>query len=131
MIPSGSPPALAVRLPLPYVTLNHAYKGARGGGRLLKTDEAKAYCEVVAWLTREARNATPDLPRPPYRLSVWLYYRDRRSLPDIDGGIKLLMDGLFDGLGENDRLVTDLEVHRRFDTANPRVDVILRTAEEG
>jgi Holliday junction resolvase RusA-like endonuclease len=117
-----------VRLPAP-PGINASYRGAHGGGRLLLTDAAKAWKEQAAWLTRYARDEMGLLPRPPYVVTLGFYWPSRRF--DVDGGIKLALDALFLGLGMNDRTVDEVRAFRRVDKLNPRLDVMIRTAEEG
>lgn len=128
MTPPASPPALAVRLPWPYVTTNNAYFPARG--RLALTPEARRYKRDVGWLTKAAMVGVWPLPGP-YAVAVW-YYRppSRRRGLDVEGAHKLIVDAVCEALGVDDSLIIDFGAHKRWDAGNPRVDFILWTAEE-
>ena len=116
---------LAIRAPLPPTTNNLYFVGQR---RLVLSSAGKNYKEHVGWLTREAMRVPGSWPiQPPYAVSVHFYLENRRRR-DVDGSSKVLIDGIFAALGVDDSLISDLDLHKRYDKANPRADVVVRAA---
>ena len=98
---------LTLRLPIP-ISVNHIYTHSRTGVRL--TAAAKEYRAEVAWeilaqTTPEQRAGLPE------QLTLSLVYHPRERL-DIDNGLKLLIDSMFDALDRNDRTIMHLQVDR-------------------
>lgn len=115
-------PVLTFDAPMPPST-NNLYATVRG--HRVKTRAAREYAELVSrrvWLWRQMWGAPPS---PPYRLTIVLHPATRRRI-DVSNSIKCLEDGLFDGLGSNDKTVVEVvaRVGER-DPLNPRADVTL------
>ncbi len=125
--------AMLLTLPYPPST-NHLYRNARArNGKTIrvKTQAAKAYQtnaqrHVAAWSLEFGA-----APLPPYRLTIALYPPTARRI-DVSNGIKCLEDGVFLGLGRNDRDVAEVRVRAvAIDARHPRAEVRLEHAEEG
>ena len=107
-------------LVLPYPpSVNRLYRTVVRGKRAMpiKSAEHRAYMLAVA-----AGTAVEPWPKEtPLWVSVTLY-RPRR-IGDIDGPIKALFDALNGRAWVDDSQVVELQVSRRDDKQNPRVEV--------
>lgn len=113
-------------LPLP-PSVNNMYTNVPGRGRAL-TEEAKSYKHEVmgrlmmlAWRKRD--------PGPPYVLTIWLLYADRRRR-DASNMSKAIEDAIATYLGYNDELNLTVTAHKGIDRAAPRAVIELRHKTE-
>lgn len=89
------------------------------------TDEARAWWEAVAVV-----NAGKQLRGPSLELQYIVFLPDRRRR-DTDNFAKCLCDALTKcGAIEDDSLITDIHGHKRYDPANPRTVIVVRTDQE-
>lgn len=108
------------RLVLPYPpSVNHAYKrGARG---TILTETAAVYKHEAGWRAKEQGvqfisgdvALYVDFYRPVYK-------------PDLDNGLKLLIDSLNGIAWEDDSQLVEIHARRFDDPANPRVNVVIK-----
>jgi Holliday junction resolvase RusA-like endonuclease len=108
----------------------NAYRvaGRSGGKQFVQcypTADAKAWWEMVA-----AINAGRVIRGPSLELQYIVYMPDRRRR-DVDNAAKQICDSLTRcGAIEDDSLITDIHGHKRFDPANPRTVIVVRTEQE-
>jgi Holliday junction resolvase RusA-like endonuclease len=101
-----------IELPVP---TNRAY--ATNRGRWYKTDECKAWEEKAGWTIKQSWKEKPLEGH--VIVSIWFMFENDRR--DIDGGIKSVLDLLQrQGVYKNDRLVWNMDVHKRIDKEFPR-----------
>jgi Holliday junction resolvase RusA-like endonuclease len=110
---------LDVVLSIPPSNVNHMYGRAKNGG-IFKLKE------IADWGI-EARNKIRKVPsiekKERYSVNMGFYYDNKRK-NDIDSKIKIVLDMLQDaGVFENDSLVVDLIVAKRFDKEHPRLEI--------
>lgn len=94
-------------------TTNHGYGVSSRGGkaRMYKTQEARAWQELVMWQVAAQRiQPHQDWQGRAIRVMITLWSQDRRA--DVDGGIKLTLDAIAKGLGFNDKMVDYISVAR-------------------
>jgi Holliday junction resolvase RusA-like endonuclease len=103
-------------LPLP-PSSNNAYRNLKGKGRVL-TREGREYKQTAALLAR-GQGATVLDGDVAVRMTVYL--ADRRR--DLDNCAKLVLDSLKHACYADDRQVGYIEMLRRFDRGNPRVEL--------
>lgn len=110
---------LLFTLPLPPTGTNHAYHTSRG--RWYKDQR------IVDWENECLMLLLGGVQKIDYTsilvVNIGFYFGDKRK-HDIDGRIKFVLD-LFEKAGAygNDSEVTDLIVSKRFDKADPRMQV--------
>jgi Holliday junction resolvase RusA-like endonuclease len=114
-------------VPLKPLGLNNAYRNVPGVGRV-KTAEAESYRQAVAAHAIQARSGMPTLAGP---VAVWLRLFLGNDLQDIDGGVKLLLDGMQLGrVYPNDSRVHLLIVQKNLDVLRPHSEVEVLPLEE-
>ncbi len=109
-------------LTIPPTTTNHTYFRS-ANKRMFKNPDITAWEEENLWkLKKRIRKVKPSYLG---LLTVDLtFFYDNRRANDIDGRNKAVLDLLEKaGAYENDSLITDLMVHKRYDKENPRLEV--------
>ena len=112
-------------------TVNHVWRvGYRG--RVYKTPEAKGFHKAVAWGIRSqmskhgiARSYHDLVQGEIVRIRMTWYRPDRRKRDSLNI-IKVLEDGISDGLGCDDSMF-EWETHRGYDAKRPRVELDIAT----
>jgi Holliday junction resolvase RusA-like endonuclease len=94
-------------------TLNQSYRVLRFGQRagIGLTPEAKAWKELIAWEARSKFGAVH--PRGTYELRLVQHLN--KNSRDVDGNVKLVMDGVADGIGINDNRFFRVELIKVID----------------
>ena len=108
------PEGIFLILPFP-PSVNHLYMRL-GNGRVVKTEQARAFSEEVALC---GRLVTPI--KGAIRLDIWLYRPARRG--DIDNYNKALLDALQGVVYEDDKQVVEMHIYLDRDPKNPRTEV--------
>lgn len=89
------------------------------GHTVYMTREAKAWRDESTWLLKAHRGDKPT------ELTITLYLKRER---DVDGSSKLVIDCLeHAGVVENDKDILDIHLHKRWDKANPRLEIEWQT----
>jgi len=103
--------SLTVIVPILPPTVNHMYRSA-GNGRKVLTDEVHAFRKHVwAEATETARLTGWTLPDGALELHMFITYGNKRNT-DIDNRIKSAVDALAIALGFNDARIDRLVVER-------------------
>ena len=103
-------------------SVNHTYVTTRSGRRV-RMPAAERYQDVVGWETIVAKNASGwSWDGGHLRITVKLYPPDRRRR-DAHNYLKVLLDGVAEGLGVDDKWFLVHEEPPELDKANPRVVV--------
>lgn len=110
-------------LPLP-PSINRTYRGAYRGGRLLLTDEAKAYKEEAGYRLNQIE-ATPIRGKCVAWLNVYMPYPVKG---DHHNNHKIVLDLLEGHAYRNDSQVVDLHIKRCYDKKNPRIEIEVKAA---
>lgn len=124
----------SAELPLPPVGINHSYQPVRRGQHLslaLTGDAIQFKADAALLLSRgehdfstinAIRNAKIKVP-----LAVEMtFYFPTMWKRDLDGGIKIALDAVFNHLDLNDNLVVRLVANKEVDEKNPRLEVVVR-----
>lgn len=77
---------------------------------------------------------TPIVPQYPklHPIVLTLHFYFRTFLKrDLDGGLKIVQDGICEALGINDNRVTEIHLYKHVDRENPRVDCELKVERSG
>jgi Holliday junction resolvase RusA-like endonuclease len=109
-------------LPLP-PSLNATYRGAYRGGRLLLTEEAKAYKAQVGYALNQ-RDDTPLTGPCVAWLNVYMPY-PRKG--DHHNNTKLVLDLIQGHAYVNDSQIVSLHVERCYDKKQPRIEIEVRS----
>lgn len=114
---------MKLTLPLP-PSLNNAYRNLKGKGRVL-TRESREYKQRCAMLAtgQGARVLDGDVV-----IAGTIYLPSRRR--DLSNCIKLLEDALKGVCYHDDRQVSRLDLRRRYDKGNPRVEITVQADPE-
>ena len=122
-----------VTIPGSPAAINRAYKaivvGRRcqycGGGKpgLAKNEGVETWQTEVAWRVKTAK---PRDWQPARRVVVEMRFWMAREGRDGDGPTKMLLDGIAEGLGVNDRIFLGRVMSNEKDAANPRTEVTIR-----
>lgn len=108
---------MLITLPLPPVSTNHGYHTS--GGRWYKDKRLADWEEECLWLLKKEEKKIQER----YSVGIWFYFGNKRK-NDIDGRIKPVLDLLQKAdFYPDDSLVVDLEVHKRYDKENPRIEI--------
>jgi crossover junction endodeoxyribonuclease RusA len=120
----------SVRLTLPLPPgVNNQY--ATVGRRRVLSREARSFRKSVAGIVRDAFSrgllhdaSTDGLKGQPLACDLVFYFESpyRR---DLDGGLKIALDALFDALGLDDRYVVSITLTKQIDPLHPRAEVEL------
>lgn len=119
-----------ITLPLP-PSINHQYATVRGRRVLAKTGRNyKAEISTRLMLQARTNSGIPHIPQShPMMLTLHFYFRTFLKR-DLDGGLKIVQDGLCEALGLNDNRVTEIHLYKHVDREHPRVDCELRIEQE-
>ncbi len=113
---------LVISLPLP-PSINHQYATIRGRRVLSKT--SRDYKVMISThIMLHIRNTLP-IPDDRQNLTIVLtlhFYFTTLLKRDLDGGLKILQDGMCEALGINDNRVTEIHLYKHVDRHHPRVD---------
>lgn len=102
---------------------NHLYGRTRRGGVSL-LDSVRQAKDDLGWEARDQFHGEPLTEA--LSVDVSLFWGDRRK-HDIDN-IKALLDALTGVVWEDDGQIIDLNIHKRFDKENPRVEMTVELA---
>ena len=103
---------------MPPSNVNHMYQRTRYGGVYKNPDIAK--WELAC---RPAMKKQKKQEKDSYSVSM-SFYHDNKRKNDIDSKLKIVLDMLQrEGVYPDDCLVTDLVVAKRYDKANPRLEL--------
>ena len=121
---------LSIALPLP-PGVNNQYVSV--GKRRVLSAPAQSFKRDVAKLLARARTdgslavATERALRDAL-LGVYLeFFFATPMRRDLDGGLKIALDALAEGIGFDDRAVVDLHLTKRIDPLRPRLEVEIET----
>lgn len=122
---------LRLTLPLP-PGVNNQYVTA--GRRRVLSKEAKAFRHDVRAVLR-ARLAAPSfderwlaaLRGTPFACDL-VFFFETPFRRDLDGGLKIALDAVCEGLGLDDRYIVSLTLHKRLDPLRPRLELELGPA---
>lgn len=109
-------------LPLP-PSVNNAYANRRGGGGRILSREGREYKQAASML---AIGQGAERHHGNVSVSAVVYFPDRKR--DLDNAAKLLLDSLKGICYADDRQVVHLELWRRVDRGNPRVELTVEEA---
>lgn len=130
-MPSDNQP-VTVRLTLPLPPgVNNQYVTV--GKRRVLSKPAKAFkAEVTKLLLdhRERNRITTAQERAIASAYIGIYMTFFFETPlkrDLDGGLKIALDAIAEGLGFDDRKVVDIHLTKRIDPLRPRLEVELET----
>lgn len=120
----------SVRLTLPLPPgVNNQYATVRG--RRVLSREARQFRKSVAALVRDAysRGALDDaltdsLRGQPLACDL-VFYFETPYKRDLDGGLKIALDALFDALGLDDRYIVSITLTKQIDPLHARAEVDL------
>lgn len=107
-----------VRLTLPLPpSVNNAYANRRGGGGRILSREGREYKKTAALaaIMQGAIRHHGDVS-----VTATVYFEDRRR--DLDNILKIFLDALKGICYADDKQVSHLELHRRIDRGNPRIE---------
>ncbi|GJL52654.1 MAG: hypothetical protein NPIRA01_38810 [Nitrospirales bacterium] len=113
---------LSISLPIP-PSINHQYATVRGRRILSKTSRSYK-ANVHSLFLFHCRNFTSmsrDYHAQSFTLTLHFYFRSLLKR-DLDGGLKIVQDGICEALGINDNLVTEIHLYKHVDRDSPRVD---------
>lgn len=114
---------MSIRLPVP-PTVNHIYIHTRYGTRLHPT--AAAYRDEAIARIREATGGGWWHVGLRYVLTVRVTFANEKRPRDLDNCLKLLIDSLANGLGLNDKSITEIHAyHMGYDKAAAGCDVTM------
>lgn len=122
---------LRLTLPLP-PSINNQY--ATVGKRRVLSKDARAFNRGAAAVTRALlmREDVTDLltamQEKPFACDL-VFYFETPFKRDLDGGLKIALDAVCDGLGLDDRYVVSITLEKRIDPLNPRLEMEIGPAE--
>nr|BBH90111.1 hypothetical protein KTC_48620 [Thermosporothrix sp. COM3]BBH90176.1 hypothetical protein KTC_49270 [Thermosporothrix sp. COM3]BBH90241.1 hypothetical protein KTC_49920 [Thermosporothrix sp. COM3] len=116
-------------LPLP-PSINRSYQVVSGTRRLASSPKAKQFKEEAAWMLQAnaqvnweaVRVIRENKQKTPLQMTL-KFYLPSLWMRDIDGGIKISQDAVFNFLGLNDNLVVDLRAAKAVDKERPRTEI--------
>jgi crossover junction endodeoxyribonuclease RusA len=121
---------LRITLPLP-PGVNNQYVTV--GKRRVLSKDARAFRRSVAAVTRalhlrqDVTELLPVLLEQPFACD-FVFYFETPFKRDLDGGLKIALDAVCDGLGLDDRYVVSITLEKRIDPLNPRLELELGPA---
>ena len=86
------------------------------------TAEGKAIKEAYQWEAKAQWRGKPLLTEVDLTLRFYFKTKCRR---DLDNQNKLILDALSGVVYEDDSQVAALHLHRHFDAANPRIEIVV------
>lgn len=90
-------------------------------GRFIAGSEYKA-CKL-AWQREVSAQWRFEPMEGDVGLDITVYFPNNRK--DVSNTLKCILDSVEKVLYNNDRQITELTVHKRFDKQNPRVEIII------
>lgn len=94
-------------------TTNHTYH--HHGHTVYMTKEAKDWQRDAVWLLKAHKGENPT------SVSITYYLKRER---DVDGSHKIILDAMTKaGVMVDDKLIIDVDFHKRWNKINPRVEV--------
>ena len=118
--------ALRLTLPLP-PGVNNQYVTV--GKRRALSKSAKAFRRSVAAIVRDGfsqgkiREEWLAAAREQPLACDLVFYFETPYRRDLDGGLKIALDALFDALGLDDRYVVSITLTKQIDPLNPRAEI--------
>jgi Holliday junction resolvase RusA-like endonuclease len=113
------PQIAAITIPLVPPSVNHYWKRKRYGGYFV-SEEGEAFLQAVALYAKRQK-----VRAKAYHVEVWIYL-GRKQKGDVDNFAKCVLDGLRKaGVIDSDAKITDLDLHKRRDIANPRTEIMV------
>lgn len=119
---------LILALPLP-PSVNNQYVTV--GRRRVLSKDAKGFRRSVAGIVRDAFDRGRIDPSWPAQLKEQplacdlTFYFETPYKRDLDGGLKIALDALFEALGLDDRYVVSLTLEKKIDPLQPRLELEL------
>lgn len=130
-MPSVDPPVtIRMTLPLP-PGVNNQYVTV--GKRRVLSKPARAFkAEVKAALLRHRERNGLTAAQERTLASAWIgvyltFFFETPLKRDLDGGLKIALDAMAEGLGFDDRRIVDLHLTKRIAPLQPRLEVELET----
>lgn len=123
-----TPAILHLTLPMP-PSINEQY--ATVGRQRVLTAPARQFKRQVQRILREhissgaLHNELLARFREGYLAVALDFYFETPLQRDLDGGLKIALDALCEGLGVNDNRVVDIHLSKRIDPLHPHLDVEL------
>lgn len=124
---------LKLSLPLP-PSVNNQYVTV--GRRRVLSKDAKGFRRSVAGIVRDAFDGGRIDPTWPAQLQEQplacdlSFYFETPYKRDLDGGLKIALDALFEALGLDDRYVVSLTLEKKIDPLRPRLELELGSLPE-
>lgn len=110
---------ISITLRMPPSNVNHMYSRTIHGG-IFKNPEINVWTDECYY---QLKKLLPLKKKDRYCVNMGFYHDNKRK-NDIDSKIKIVLDMLEKtGVFENDSLVTDLIVAKRYDRNNPRLEI--------
>jgi len=125
--------------------INASYKVGiySGSAKMIHSEKAKAFILEAYYRFQEAKYAIIDREaialvsqkKTPLELCITFYLKQRGKYEsslykrDVDGGIKAIIDVLFDFIGIDDKLIVDMSVKKRVAIEEPHIYLELRTLD--
>jgi crossover junction endodeoxyribonuclease RusA len=119
---------LRLTLPLP-PSVNNQYVTV--GKRRVLSREAKAFRRSVVAIVRDrfsdglVSDAWIEAAREQPLACDLVFYFETPYRRDLDGGLKIALDALFDALGLDDRYIVSITLTKQIDPLNPRAEIEL------
>lgn len=123
---------LRLTLPLP-PGVNNQYVTV--GKRRVLSKDARAFKRSVSAVTRslhmrpDITDLLPALHEQPFACDL-VFYFETPFKRDLDGGLKIALDAVCDGLGLDDRYIVSLTLEKRIDPLNPRLELEIGPAAD-
>jgi Holliday junction resolvase RusA-like endonuclease len=117
---------MIVEGPLPPSSNNAYYTDRRTGSRHL-TNDGKVYKKSLGEIIMVKGREVP-FPEPPFSVHYHFRFPDRRKR-DLSNCLKLLEDGVFAAMGEDDRHVIDFHVWKYLDKERPGFLMEIKTSQ--
>jgi crossover junction endodeoxyribonuclease RusA len=122
---------LRLSLPLP-PGVNNQY--ATVGKRRVLSKDARAFNRGVSAVTRallkrdDVVELLPAMQEKPFACDL-VFYFETPFRRDLDGGLKIALDAVCDGLGLDDRYIVSISLEKRIDPLHPRLEMEIGPAE--
>jgi len=114
---------LKIVLPFPAANLNPNRRGGRSWQAT--ADEKSEAVQIGKIATLEALEGKRPVIATPVKFSITFYCPDRRRR-DIDNllaSLKPSLDGIANATGIDDSVIEEMQLIKRYDLSNPRVEV--------
>lgn len=93
-------------------------------GRMMLSNEARAYKEQVGWLAKSKGLTAMAGP-----LSVTIYFYRPRKSGDLDNLLKVLIDSLTGIIYQDDSQIVEIHAFRFEDKLKPRAEIMISASE--